>query len=133
MSTATGQPLAVRHRLGDYWSIVFSICVSNTDDHLRNHGFLLTDHGWRLSPAYDLNPDPQGTGLSLSISEIDNALSLELAREVAPYFRIDAGDSNEIIDQVKDSVSQWRKVASRRAIGRSEQNRMQSAFRLSEK
>ena len=113
--------------------IVFSICVSNTDDHLRNHGFLLIDRGWRLSPAYDLNPDPQGMGLSLNISEIDNALSLDLAREVAPYFRVDTDDASTIIDQVQDSVRQWRNVASRWGINRSEQNRVKSAFRQSEK
>jgi len=113
--------------------IVFCVCVSNTDDHLRNHGFLLTEKGWRLSPAYDLNPDPQGTGLSLNISEIDNALSLDLAREVAPYFRVASDVANEIIDQVRDSVSRWRTVATQLGLKRSEQNQMQGAFRLAEK
>lgn len=75
--------------LEELWRrIVFSIAVRNTDDHLRNHGFLLTDAGWMLSPAYDLNADPDGTGLSLNVSETDNALSFELALEVAPYFRL---------------------------------------------
>ena len=75
--------------LEELWSrIVFSIAIHNTDDHLRNHGFLLTDGGWVLSPAYDLNPDPDGTGLSLNISETDNALSFDLALEVAPFFRL---------------------------------------------
>ena len=117
--------------LAQLWRrIVFSIIVSNTDDHLRNHGFLLTDRGWRLSPAYDLNPDPQGTGLSLNISEIDNALSFDLAREVAPYFRVDTDLASMIIDQERASVSQWRNVASRLGINRSEPNRMKSAFRF---
>jgi len=120
--------------LSQLWRrIVFSICVSNTDDHLRNHGFLLTDHGWRLSPAYDLNPDPQGTGLSLNISEIDNALNLDLAREVAPYFRVDSPVVNQIIEQVTESVSQWRTVASQHGIKRSEQNRIKPAFGRVEK
>ncbi len=65
--------------------IVFSICVSNTDDHLRNHGFLITEKGLRLSPAFDINPNPKGYGLHLNIDEKDNALHLDLAREVAPF------------------------------------------------
>lgn len=63
--------------------IVFFVCVSNTDDHLRNHGFMLTDSGWALAPAYDMNPDPHGEGLKLNISESDNAQNLELVLEVA--------------------------------------------------
>ena len=59
--------------------IVFSICVTNTDDHLRNHGFILTDQGWLLSPAYDINPVELGTGLKLNISDNDNSLDIDLA------------------------------------------------------
>ncbi|MCP3883526.1 MAG: HipA domain-containing protein, partial [Sulfitobacter sp.] len=51
--------------------IAFSVCASNTDDHLRNHGFLLKPNGWSLAPAYDMNPDPHGAGLKLNISESD--------------------------------------------------------------
>ncbi len=63
--------------------IVFSICVSNTDDHLRNHGFMLKPEGWALAPAYDMNPDAHGAGLKLNISETDNAQDIELALSVA--------------------------------------------------
>lgn len=108
--------------------IVFSIMIHNTDDHLRNHGFLLTDKGWRLSPAFDLNPDPNGTGLALNISELDNALDMNLARQVAPYFRLEKPAAESIIAEVAEAVSHWREVATRHAISRSEQNRMQMAF-----
>jgi serine/threonine-protein kinase HipA len=64
------------------------MAVKNTDDHLRNHDFLLTNNGWRLSPAYDINPVYYGTGLTLNVSETDNSLDFELAREVAKYFRL---------------------------------------------
>ena len=111
--------------------IVFSICVSNTDDHLRNHGFLLTPNGWRLSPAYDLNPDPLGAGLSLNISEVDNSLSLELAHEVAEFFRIASVSAKEISQQVKDAVSEWPRIASGLGIRKSEQSKMKTAFRVS--
>jgi len=91
--------------------IVFSICVSNTDDHLRNHGFILNPNGWILSPAFDINPVESGTGLKLNISLEDNALDLDLALEVAPYFRLKTDRAIEIINQVKTSVRNWRKIA----------------------
>lgn len=63
--------------------IVFSVGVSNTDDHLRNHGFILTpNQGWRLSPAFDINPTPDGHGLDLNIDEENNVLSFDLCMEV---------------------------------------------------
>ncbi len=115
--------------LEELWRrIVFSICVKNTDDHLRNHGFLLTDKGWRLSPAYDLNPNEYGTGLSLNISEKDNSLDLDLAKSVAEYFRVENSKAKKIINKVKDSVSGWRSVAKGVGLSKSEQDMMSSAF-----
>lgn len=62
------------HDLEQLWRrILFNVCVSNVDDHLRNHGFLLEDKGWILSSTYDLNPSPTGNGLSLNISKEDNS------------------------------------------------------------
>lgn len=119
--------------LREMWRrIVFSIAVSNTDDHLRNHGFLLEQNGWSLSPAYDLNPNPQGLGLSLNISQEDNRLDLDLAREVAPYFRLDEAAAETIIAQVCATVRNWRKYASHLGIPRSEQDEMAPAFARAE-
>jgi len=109
--------------------IVFSICVSNTDDHLRNHGFLLQPDGWKLSPAYDINPDPTGTGLSLNISDIDNSLNLELALEVAEYFRLAKIEAVSIMEAIKQAVSKWPEVANDVGISRAEQQMMRAAFR----
>lgn len=121
--------LSVDEDLEQLWRrIIFSIMIHNTDDHLRNHGFLLTDKGWRLSPAFDLNPEPNGTGLALNISELDNSLDLDLARQVAAYFRLRKSAAETIIEQVAEAVSQWRAVATHYAISRAEQNRMQLAF-----
>lgn len=115
--------------LGELWRrIVFSIAVHNTDDHLRNHGFLLTGSGWLLSPAFDLNPDPEGSGLSLNISETDNALSFDLALEVAPFFRLDSGTADGILRQVRDAVKGWRRQARRLGIPPAEQDLTASAF-----
>jgi len=123
----------VNEDLEELWRrIVFYISVSNTDDHLRNHGFLLTPTGWILSPAYDINPVETGTGLSLNISEKDNALNLDLAKEVAPYFRVSTNRADEIMDQVKKSVSGWGKEADKCGIPRSERGVMEKAFRLAD-
>jgi serine/threonine-protein kinase HipA len=115
--------------LKELWRrIVFNICVKNTDDHLRNHGFLLTDAGWRLSPAYDLNPIEHGTGLNLNISETDNSLDLDLALSVAKHFRLKYDQASQIIDEVKGSVANWRETAKKYNLSTQEQNLMINAF-----
>ncbi len=110
--------------------IVFFICVSNTDDHLRNHGFLLESKGWRLSPAYDMNPVATADGLRLNISETDNAQSLELAREVAVYFRVKSKKAERIIEEVIASVKDWRKITKTYRFSAGEVERMAGAFRV---
>ena len=110
--------------------IVFNILISNTDDHLRNQGFILTNVGWRLSPAFDINPSTDKNGLALNIDMDNNALDLELAKSVGIYFRLNETEMNRIIDEVRSSVSGWKKLASEIGISRSEQNMMASAFRI---
>lgn len=116
--------------LKELWRrIVFSICVSNTDDHLRNHGFILTSLGWRLSPAYDINPVETGSGLKLNISESDNALDLSLALEVAPYFRLKKDTALQIIKEIQMSVINWKIIATKYGISRAEQELKANAFK----
>ncbi|CAI0993304.1 type II toxin-antitoxin system HipA family toxin [Serratia quinivorans] len=121
--------------LRELWSrIVFNILVSNTDDHLRNHGFILVPgKGWRLSEAYDMNPMPWSDGLKLNITESDNALDLELAREVARFFRLSLAEADEIIENFIGIVSQWRTIANGLKLPLREQERMAEAFRLAER
>jgi len=116
--------------LAELWRrIVFNICVSNTDDHLRNHGFILaTKEGWRLSPAYDMNPNPQGDGLTLNITENDNRLDLGLALEVAESFHLELSHAQELLEVVCHAVKQWRQVATRQKISKMEQEKMALAF-----
>ena len=102
--------------------------IKNTDDHLRNHGFLLTAKGWKLSPAYDMNPNEYGSGLSLNISETDNSLDLDLAISIADFFRINKKQAKKIIDKIKLAVKDWRAIAKYIGISKSEQDRMQTAF-----
>jgi len=108
--------------------IVFNILVSNTDDHLRNHGFFLKNHGLTLSPAYDINPNPKGYGLNLNIDENDNRLDTKIARSVAPLFRLSDGKAGEIINEMKHTVSGWRAEAEKLHISRAEMERMAPVF-----
>ncbi|WP_158903284.1 type II toxin-antitoxin system HipA family toxin [Burkholderia sp. L27(2015)] len=118
--------------LRELWSrIVFNLLVSNTDDHLRNHGFLLEPgRGWALSPVFDMNPVPRAHGLKLNISESDNAMDLELAQSVAPYFRVSVEQAEEIISNQIHVVSQWQAIADSLSISHREQQQMGAAFRL---
>jgi len=129
----TSKGVKINEDLEQLWRrIVFSICVSNTDDHLRNHGFILTSQGWVLSPAYDINPVETGNGLKLNITENDNALDLKLALEVCIYFRLSQKRAEEIIEEVKSSVKNWRKIASKYGISNAEQELKSRAFQQSE-
>lgn len=110
--------------------IVFFLCVSNTDDHLRNHAFVLTERGWRLAPAYDMNPVPHASGLTLNISETDNSLDLELAYSVRDVFRIAPDRSRTIVHEVVEAVQTWREVVTQLGIPRAEQDVMRPAFRV---
>jgi serine/threonine-protein kinase HipA len=110
--------------------IVFNIAISNTDDHLRNHGFVLTDAGWELSPAYDINPSIDKEGLAMNIDTDDNALDYSLAKSVGEYFRLGEEDMDAIILEVTTAVSRWREVAAKLRISRKEQELMQGAFRI---
>lgn len=121
----------VKENLHELWRrIVFNIAISNTDDHLRNHGFILTEGGWVLSPAYDLNPSTEKNGLSLNIDMNNNALDVDLARSVGAFFRLDHHRMDEIIQEVLESVRQWEQVADQIGISRAEKELMSGAFRV---
>ena len=127
----TNQGAQTKQDLAQLWRrIVFNIAVSNTDDHLRNHGFLLTKNGWKLSPAYDLNPITGKTGLHLNISDLSNALEYDLAFEVAEFFRLSEAEATRIYDEVLGAVKGWQDVAGQLGISRREQLLKQSAFNV---
>jgi serine/threonine-protein kinase HipA len=119
--------------LHELWRrIVFSILISNTDDHLRNHGFLYEgNQGWRLSPAYDLNPVPiqfRPRILSTLIDEQSGDASLELALSVAEHFRLSRTQARKIAYEVARAVSRWKQEATRAGIAEREIGMMASAF-----
>jgi serine/threonine-protein kinase HipA len=112
--------------------MVFNILISNTDDHLRNHGFVYEGtRGWRLSPAYDLNPVPvdiKPRVLTTAINEEDTTASLDLAFQVAPYFELKDGEARKIAGDVARGVANWGREASRHGLSKAEIDRMASAF-----
>ena len=124
--------LEVNEDLGQLWRrIVFNILVSNTDDHLRNHGFLRETNGWRLSPAYDINPVPADVKprvLALAIDETDATASLDTAMEVAPMFGMTEQAARAAAAEVGRAVRGWRDAAARHGIAANEIERMSSAF-----
>ncbi|KUJ59154.1 toxin HipA [Flavobacteriaceae bacterium CRH] len=110
--------------------IIFNIAISNTDDHLRNHGFILTKEGWILSPAYDLNPSIDKDGLALNIDTDNNALDFQLAKSVGEYFRLNKQQMEVIIEDVLKTTSNWKTIAKKIGISRAEQELMAKAFNI---
>jgi serine/threonine-protein kinase HipA len=112
--------------------MVFNVLISNTDDHLRNHGFLYNGPtGWRLSPAYHLNPVPvdiKARILTTAINEDDNSASFELAISVSEYFELDTKEARAAGTEVAKAVSSWRQEAARHGLTKAEIDRMASAF-----
>lgn len=119
----------IESNLHQLWRrIIFNIAISNTDDHLRNHGFILTKEGWILSPAYDLNPSIDKDGLALNIDTNNNNLDFELAKSVGEYFRLNNTQMDNIINKIVTVVIDWKAIATTIGISRAEQKLMEKAF-----
>lgn len=116
--------------LEEIWKrIVFGMAVSNTDDHLRNHGFLLSDNGWRLSPMYDVNPIYYGSNLSLCVDKDSNELDFELALSTAKYYNLSITKAGSIIKDIKGTInSYWKILATKHGLTRREIEQMSPAF-----
>lgn len=109
--------------------IVFNMAVTNTDDHLRNHAFILTDKGWILSPLYDVNPVPYGDELSLNVDEDDNSISIDLAVQTAVKFGISKSDAEAVAEDILQIVrDNWEKTAAGYALTRRQIEEMRPAF-----
>ena len=109
--------------------IVFNMAVTNTDDHLRNHAFILTDKGWILSPLYDVNPVPYGDELSLNVDEYDNSISIDLAVQTAVKFGISKSDAEAVAEDILQIVrDNWERTAAGYALTRRQIEEMRPAF-----
>ena len=108
--------------------VVLSVLIHNTDDHLRNHGFLLTPHGITLSPAYDLNPTPDRTDLTLAINEVDTHCDVAIAMDAHKDYGISRQEADGVLQAVRDAVSAWRQEALKLGIPETEQRLMADAF-----
>jgi len=111
--------------------VVLSVLISNTDDHLRNHGFLHErGDAWRLAPAFDLNPNPAPgrTFLSTAIDDADDAASVRTALSVADCFRLSDAQARVVLSEVTAAVTTWRDVAALHRLSRAETAAMAPAF-----
>lgn len=119
-----------KNDLIELWKrIVFNMAVSNTDDHLRNHAFILSKNAWTLSPLYDVNPVPYGDELSLNINEDDNRISIPLAIETAHHFGLSEDTAKATADEILETVkNNWEILASRYNIPRGKVEDMRPAF-----
>lgn len=108
--------------------ILFNVAISNCDDHLRNHGFILTPKGWELSPVYDLTPNPNGSGLKLNIDESANDLDVDLVVSTASFYGISDEEAAKQVETLKPIIASWRTRAEKLGISNAEQNMMETAF-----
>lgn len=112
-----------------YRRVLFSILTANTDDHLRNHAFLRVRDGWVLSPAYDLNPNPDNPArLSTAIDFDDATASIDLALEVSDHFRLSASAARGLVGEVERATSSWRDVAKQLGLPGPEIELMTAAY-----
>ena len=111
-----------------YRRVVFNVAVGNRDDHLRNHGFILTPTGWRLAPAFDLNPNVDKAEHVLNLDESDNRPSLATVIETAEWYLPSKDRGVAIVAEVLGHTRQWRAAAATLGIARGDIELMASAF-----
>lgn len=123
---------APKEDIEELWKrIVFSMAITNTDDHLRNHGFILQKNGWRLSPLYDVNPCAYGDTLALNVNEYSNEISLELAIEASDYYGLTKEQAERIAAECIETVKcNWEKLAAKNGLSRGAIEYMRPAFSL---
>jgi serine/threonine-protein kinase HipA len=131
------QSPAVTDELRQLWRrICFTILISNTDDHLRNHGFLHERaESWRLSPAFDMNPNPAPgpKELSTAVDFNDFHASIDTLMGIAEYCRMDAREAVDVLAQVTSAVGHWRTTAISQGLPQAEIEKMEPAFEHAER
>ena len=119
-----------KNDLNELWKrMVFNILISNTDDHLRNHGFIMEQDGWHLSPLFDVNPNPYGTNLSLGITDESNLLDINLAIETAEFYQVsEKAAKSTAKEMAKIIASHWQEIAQHYQLNRHGIENMAPAF-----
>ena len=124
-----GDPASIKSDLTQLFRrVIFNVAVGNRDDHLRNHGFLLTANGWCLSPAFDVNPNINKADHVLNLDESDNRPSIESAFATHADYGLDARQAMTIVGDVTRVVATWKKEALKAGISRGDIDLMRSAF-----
>ena len=108
--------------------VVFNVAISNRDDHLRNHGFILLPNGWRLSPAFDLNPNIDKAEHALNLDMGDNRANMDSVIATAQYYELSADQAAQIVDEILRVTRQWESIANQLAISRADIELMRAAF-----
>ena len=113
-----GESGAINGMLADMFRrVVFNVAVAHRDDHLRNHGFIRTPHGWRLAPAFDLNPMPEIPEHALAIDDADHTGDIDLVMSTAAFYRLSEQRASDIADEVMTAVKAWETPARRVGLG----------------
>jgi len=108
--------------------VIFNVAVGNRDDHLRNHGFILGKMGWRLAPAFDVNPNIDKDEHVLNIDDVDNRPNLETVRGTAVFYGLNDNQALQIVQEVVTAVDGWRNMAHKMRIARADIELMAGAF-----
>jgi serine/threonine-protein kinase HipA len=111
--------------------VLFNVLVGNTDDHLRNHGFIRELSGWRLAPAYDLNPNPARHMHALRLDETSEAPDLDAVLRTADFYRLTAESARGILDELRTVTREWKKRAKALKLSATEIAAVEEAFALS--
>jgi serine/threonine-protein kinase HipA len=108
--------------------VVFNVAVGNRDDHLRNHGFLLGKTGWRLAPAFDMNPNIDKAEHVLNLDDGDNRPSLETVLNTAEFYGLTHDSARKILEEVVSAVGQWESIARKEYIAAADIDLTAGAF-----
>ena len=112
--------------------VLFNVLVGNTDDHLRNHGFLREGTGWRLAPAYDLNPNASKRHHALRLDDVSDEPDLASILRTAEFYRVSARGAERMLKEIRTVTHGWKKRAQAARIAANEKTRMEPAFALSD-
>ncbi|HET6570909.1 MAG TPA: type II toxin-antitoxin system HipA family toxin [Solirubrobacterales bacterium] len=124
-----GDPAAIDADLRQLFRrAVFNLMIANRDDHLRNHGFLRGPAGWRLAPAFDVNPTPEKLEHSLAFDDGRRLPELDVVRETAALYRLSPAEAEHVIGEVETAVAAWRDVAAAVGVSSEEIGRLAGAF-----